>query len=342
MPQNNSTRNVYLDLFRFFLAFMIICIHLTGEVYSFFPLYRLSVPMFFMISGYFLYSNDSGRISKKASGFVRRSLTYMLVGILFYTVFEFICCLIDGTSVGWFFTTVFYEGNSPLFKFFIQNAPIPYYTVGAQIWFLIAMFVLSLLHFALVKLNKTGWYKVLVPLCFVIYYFFSGLMYIIQPHTDIPVRYMRNAWFLGIPSFGLGYLIAQFNWHKKSFYKYIYLALAVVLFLLQIPEHRLIARPNSAMEMYISGILSAMFFLQFFLGIKKADCKFFYNFIGKSAPFYIYILHMAVACVLSRFITYSSLMLKSAVVFLISFAIYETVFLLSKLIKHLFKNKSAA
>ena len=265
----------------------------------------------------------------------------MLIGIAFYTIYEFIFCLIDKTSVGWFFTTIFYEGNSPLFHFFILNAPIPYYTVGAQIWFLIAMFVLSLVHFLLVKLQKTNLYKVLVPICFAIYFFFSGFMYIVQPHTDIPVRYMRNAWFLGLPTFGLGYLIAQKDWHKKSWYKYIYLALALLFFVLQVLENRLIARENSNMEMYITGVISAVCFLQFFMGIQKADCKFFYAWIGKSAPFYIYILHMGVACVLARFVAFSSLMLKSAVVFLLSFAIYEMAFLLVKFIKRVIQKRKS-
>ena len=333
MPKVEKGRNVYLDIFRFFLAFMIICIHLTDKEYDFYPLYRLSVPMFFMISGYFIYTTNLQKAEKKAGGFVRRSAMYMLIGIAFYTAYEFISCLCSGTSVGWFFTTIFYEGNSPLFKFFILNAPIPYYTVGAQIWFLIALFVLSLVHLLLVKLQKTDLYKVLVPVCFAIYFFFSGFMYIIQPHTDIPIRYMRNAWFFGIPTFGLGYLIARWDWHKKSWYKYIYLVLAMVFFALQIWENQLIARENSGLEMYITGVISAVFFLQFFLGIQKADCKFFYTWIGKSAPFYIYILHMGVACTLSSIHAFPNLMVKSAAVFLIAFSIYEVFFLIGKLSK---------
>ena len=204
MQETKKGRNVYLDLFRFFLAFMIICIRLTIETYDFFPLYRLAVPMFFMISGYFLYTKDVEKQKHKSVGFIRRSAKYMLIGIAFYTVYEFIFCLIDETSIGWFFTTILYEGDSPLFEFFFLNAPIPYYTVGAQIWFLIAMFVLSLIHFLLVKLQKTSWYKVLVPVCFAIYFFFSGFMYIVQPKTDIPIRYMRNAWFFWFTDFRVG------------------------------------------------------------------------------------------------------------------------------------------
>lgn len=318
---------------------MIICIHLTDKEYAFFPLYRLAVPMFFMISGYFLYCVDVQKKEKKSIAFIRRSGSYMLLSIAFYTVYEFAFCFIEQTSVGWFFTTIFYEGDSPLFKFLFLNAPIPYYTVGAQIWFLIALFVLSLVHFVLVKWNKTDLYKILVPVCFIIYFFFSGFMYIVQPHTDIPIRYMRNAWFFGLPTFGLGYIIAQRNWNKKGWYKYIYLILALTFFLLQIPENQLIARENSGLEMYMTGVISAVFFLQFFMGIQKSDCKFFYSWIGKSAPFYIYILHMAVAHASDYFIPFSNLMLKSIVVFFISFFIYEIIFLLFKFAKQFKKIK---
>jgi surface polysaccharide O-acyltransferase-like enzyme len=100
---------------------MIICIHLTGKQYDIYPLYRLSVPMFFMISGYFIYTTDRQKEEKKAKGFVRRSAMYILIGVAFYTAYEFVSCLLSGTSVGWFFTTIFYEGDSPLFKFFILN-----------------------------------------------------------------------------------------------------------------------------------------------------------------------------------------------------------------------------
>ena len=59
MEQATNKRNVYLDLFKYFLSFLVIAIHLTGEYYSHFPLYRLAVAMFFLISGYFNYSPDN-------------------------------------------------------------------------------------------------------------------------------------------------------------------------------------------------------------------------------------------------------------------------------------------
>ncbi len=323
MEKRAGQRCVYLDLFKYFLCYLVIAIHLTHETYSFFPLYRLAVPMFFIISGYFNYCKDSECRLPRAIGFIHRTLRYLFIGFAIYIVFDFVGCLIDGKGVGYYFTTLFYEDF--LLEFVFLNRPITY--TGAQLWFLIALFMVSLVHFALVRFNKLGYYKIIVPVCYLIYFFFAGYMYLVQD-TDMPIRYTRNAWFFGLPCFGVGYLVAGINFHKKSWYKYIYLALGVACFFLQIFEDRLLRRENTSLEMYVTGVLAAVFLLLFFLGIKNADCPLYYKLVGKNAPFYIYILHMAVSVVLSRFITFSALLVKCLAVLIVSFAIYEMVYLL--------------
>ena len=131
--EKNSSRNVFLDLFKLFLCFLVISIHVLNKTYSHYPLYRIAVPMFFMISGYFLYDKDHEKMKNKGLNFIKRSAKYLIIGTLIYTIFELICCIKDGTSIGWFFTTLFYEGNDIIFNFFIFNAPLPYYTVGGAV-----------------------------------------------------------------------------------------------------------------------------------------------------------------------------------------------------------------
>ena len=150
----------------------------------------------------------------------------------------------------------------------------------------------------------------------------------------MPIRYTRNAWFFGLPNFALGFTLAKFNFHKRSWYKYIYLVIGVLFYFLQVSEYKIIRTENISLEMYVSSVLSAMFLLQFFVGIKRADCRFYYKWVGKNGPFYVYIFHMAVAVVLSKFFSFPNLMLKCAVVLAVSFAIYETVYLLSLLRRH--------
>lgn len=337
MEKLSRTRNVYLDLFKFFLCFLVIAIHLTGEHYSYFPLYRLAVPMFFMISGYFNYSADAQSQEKRSLIFIKRTSRYMIIGFLVYIVFDFIMCYVDGKGVGYYFTTLFYEDF--LLEFLILNRPITY--TGAQLWFLIALFVISLVHYALVRFNKLHYYRIIIPVCYAIYFFFAGYMYLLQ-NTDMPVRYTRNAWFFGLPNFALGYTLAKYPLHKKSWYKYVYLVLGILFFVLQINEYELVKADNINLEMYVSSVLSAVFLLLFFLGIKRSDCPMFYKVVGKSSPFYIYIFHMAVSVVLSKIFVFPNLMLKSAVVLFASFAIYELGYLISLAYKHYKGNNSIA
>lgn len=328
-------RNVYLDLFKFFLCFLVIAIHLAGESYTHFPLYRLAVPMFFIISGYFNYTADVTHLEKKSLAFIKRTAKYMIVGFLIYIVFDFFMCYVEGRGVGYYFTTLFYEDF--LFEFLFLNRPITY--TGAQLWFLIALFVVSLIHYGLVKIKKLHYYKIIIPVCYAIYFFFAGYMYLLQD-TDMPIRYTRNAWFFGLPNFALGFTLAKYNFHKKNWYKYVYLALGVLFFFLQIGEYNIVMTENISLEMYVSSVLSAVFLLQFFLGIKRADCRFYYKWIGKNASYYVYILHMAVAVVLSKFFSFSNLLFKCLVVLAVSFAIYEVGYLLSLLHKYVKAKKT--
>ena len=149
----------------------------------------------------------------------------------------------------------------------------------------------------------------------------------------MPIRYTRNALFFGLPNFALGFMLRKINFHKKSWYKYLYLALGIIFFFLQVAEYNLIKTENISLEMYFSSVLSAVFLLQFFIGIKNTNCPFYYKWFGKNGPFYVYILHMAVSVVLSRIITFDNLLLKSFVVLLVSFLIYEITYLLYLLFK---------
>lgn len=317
-----SRRNLWLDLFKLFLSFLVICIHFIGNTYWHYPIYRLAVPTFFMISGYFLYSKDENKRIDKAKQFIKRTFKYLLIGFGIYIVYDFIMCYIDGKGVGYYFTTLFYQDF--LFEFFFLNRPITY--SGYQLWFLIALLTLSLIHFSVLKFKKEKWYYLAIPICLVIYLFFSGYMHLFQ-ETDMPIRYTRNAWFMGLPLFSIGYITAQYDFHKKAWYKYLYLGLGIFFFFFQTIERYLVG-----MEMYISTVLSATFLLQFFISLKPVKADWFYKWFGKSMYFYIYIFHVAVGITLGRIFDYSNLYVKAIGTFIICVVLYECCYLIYHLI----------
>lgn len=323
-------RNLWLDLFKLLLCWMIISIHFVWETYPYHPVYRLAVPMYFTISGYFNYRQDPRNRQVGAIRFIGRCWKYMLLGFGFYIVFDFILCYVDGHGVGYYFTTLFYENF--WFDFVFLNVPITY--SGAQLWFLIALLIVSLVHYALVRFHKEHWYRYIVPACLTIQLFFGGYMHLFQ-YTDMPIRYTRNAWFMGLPFFGLGYLLAQYDFHKKSWYKYLYLILGILFFLLQIPEHRLVKT-----EVYASTIPATAFLLLFFLGLPSPKGTFYYNWFGKEMSFYIYVLHMAVGIVVGRLFDFSNLFLRSIVILVVCIAVYEVFFLSYKAYCRFFPEKN--
>ncbi len=320
-----NKRNLWLDLFKIFLAWLVICIHFVYENYSYYPLYRLAVPMFFMISGYFVYTNDSNKLLEKAKISIKRSFKYMLIGFGIYIIYDFVMCYINGNGVGYYFTTLFYQRF--IFEFVFLNQPITY--SGYQLWFLIALFVISITHYLIIKYQKQKYYYFIIPFGILIYLFFSGYMHLFQ-YTDMPIRYTRNAWFFGLPLFGIGFNLAKFNFHKKNWYKYIYLILGLFFFFFQIKESELVV-----MEMYVSTILASIFLLEFFLGLKSPKADWFYKWFGKNISFYIYIFHVAVGLTINRLFNIENLNLKSLIILIISFSIYEICHLVHKLYSYL-------
>lgn len=321
-------RNLWLDLFKLCMCWMIISIHFVWKTYPYHPIYRLAVPLFFAISGYFNYRKDPAAAEAGARKFIYRSLKYMVIGFAFYIVFDFIMCYVDSNGVGYYFTTLFYENF--LFDFLFLNVPITY--SGAQLWFLIALFVVSLVHYGIVRFGKEKWYRYIVPATLAIQLFFGGYMRVFQ-YTDMPIRYTRNAWFMGLPFFGLGYLLAQFDLHKKRWYKWLYLLLGILFFLLQIPEHSIVQT-----EVYASTVPATVFILLFFTGLPSPKANFYYKWFGKSMPFYVYILHMAVGIVIGRLFTFQSLFVRSIVILLVSIGVYELCYLAGIAVRH-FKRK---
>ena len=108
----------------------------------------------------------------------------------------------------------------------------------------------------------------------------------------------------------------------------LYLGLGIFFFFFQIIDAR-----GLILEMYPSSVLASVFLIQFFLGLKPTKSNFYYKWFGKNMPFYIYILHTAVARIIPKDSGLTNTYLKAILVFIMSFIIYEILYLLLKLYK---------
>ena len=328
LKTETQKRNIWLDLFKLVLCWLVVCIHFAGNHYAHHPLYRVAVPTFFIISGYFLYKKEDDKRLQSAKNFVKRSAAYMLFGLGFYLVYGFVICFIDKTSPSEYFTSLYF--NDIVRNFLILNCnPLK---DAYHLWFIIALFTVSVFHFLLVKFKKEKWYFWIVPLCIGVHLFFNG--YVKYCGGDpVSLIYTRNALFFGLPMCGLGYLLAQYNFHKKKWLKFLYLALGLAFFYLQTVEGNLLE-----LELYLSSIFSAVFLFLFFMDLKPVKADWYYTYIGKSAHFYIYIIHLAVGKRFEKLITINHIYLKCFAVFAVSLVLYEICFLMVKLVKYLYEN----
>ena len=331
-------RNVYIDLFRYVLSFLVICIHISYTVFdfNFLPICRLAVPMFFVISGYFAFSKDKDRELAKAKTSMKRNLQYFAIVFVIYFIFYDIVKLLKGTIT---LKNYFYKlfNVNMLFDFFFFNKP----TFGSQVmWFVLALFVLSIFHYLICKTNKQKLYYVLLPVCLMVYF--------VMFSQKVDIWYIRNWLFCGLPCFLAGYFAKAFietKENKKTLFGILEIVCAIGFLCLGFLEDKIF--PSSAY--YLSSILSAVCFLYFFdflnnLGKNEEACnegkfnKFFYNWIGDKGAFYIYIIHVFFDIYLSEVLPINFGL--NVLVFVLSFAVYEMFFLAVKFTKHLIKKKS--
>ena len=199
-------------------------------------------------------------------------------------------------------------------------------------WFLIALFVVSLIHYGLVKFKLLKIYPFIVIFTLLIHFIFNGYVPYFK-ELDVSLYYLRNALFMGLPLFGIGYLMAHINFHPKWWLKYAYLGLGISFFFLQILD-----ADGRILEMYPTSILAGIFLLQFLLGLKSVNCDRYYKWFGKNMYFYIYLLHVLVGYSLTKLFNLDNSYYKALIVLLISFAIYECIYLFTLLFKKLINN----
>ena len=340
MKKQTEQRNLYLDLVKLVLAFFVVGIHFeaielgTGK---FLPLFRMAVPMFFMISGYFLYSDNNEKQLANAKRFLLNTLKYLGIAFIIYFIYSSIMVLITSNDITAYFINLF--GNYFAEDYLLLDTPM---TSSYHLWFLITLAAVACMHYSFIKFNRTRLYYFIVPVCLFVFFFLGGYIQFFPIGAEIAnldisrnVLYLhlyRNSIFMGLPMVALGYIIHKAKFlNSKPWLKWLYLGLGILFFGLQYLESRLLT-----MECYISSALCAAFLLMFFTNLKCKFGKFYYKYIGKEAPLYIYILHLGVGKCLTYYFNIPQ-SLRVITIYVATFAIYEIAYLICMLAKYLFK-----
>ena len=272
-----------IDLLKFLCAFMVIYIHANIKnqfgncLYSF---CRIAVPIFFMISGYFLYNHES-KISLK----IKKNLKLLFFSEIFYIFFELMKIPFGKSSIMLIVTRIFD------LKFLLTNIG----EIGGHLWFIRALIYLYFLHLILQKIKIND--KVIIFLCMLFLLTdsitFKYLPLIINKSFNIDIVEPISK-FIGTAfvSFYLGYFSnIYFKFNKK-----INIILCFLLFFLNIIEIFTLKDKNLLFNL----ITTIPFAFSVFLLFKNIDIKD--NLFSKLGRLYsgdIYIYHIFILSILN-------------------------------------------
>ena len=276
-----NERNYAFDVLKFFMATFVVFIHVPTPYYNILdPIYRCAVPVFFIISGYFLYSEDSQiifqeRILKNINKVTKICLWATLLYIPFTIYSEK--------------TFVIVNFHKLLKWIFFNDCPI-----GFHLWYIYAyLYVLFILYFV----NKYYAIKkifILIPFL-LIFDLVLGKYSLLIWNGEISFIFLRNYLFVGLPYVLIGCLIKDFKYNIPQKAK-TYFLLLIIFGITSILEQTLLnsINCNSYRNHYISTTPLSVFLILYALS-KTIPKPNIISILGERYSLYIsFILFVAI------------------------------------------------
>lgn len=138
-------RNKTIDGFRLIAAFLVVCIHagMPGLGVVLTPFYKIAVPFFFMISGFYLYDDDRESMNRKIIKLMKRIFLIWFQATIIYAVVTYFCFPEDWLNQAMLFCQA---------KFWLLNiAPF-----NSVLWYLLAYLYSLLLIYVINKLTNVS------------------------------------------------------------------------------------------------------------------------------------------------------------------------------------------
>lgn len=285
---STSQRMGQIDALKAICAFLVVCIHAPfpkpiGQWVS--TLARIAVPIFFMITGYFYIDTINCKSERKQ---LIKVIRLIILANLVYVVWDFCLAIItdDISSFVDRFTVI-----NLLSFIFLNESPM-----SGHLWYLGALlYALLIIELAdRVHLRKVLYLMTpVLLLCDLVFGKYSIAIW----SGELPVIFVRNYLFVGLPNIVIGMLIKEGlgrNITKKA------LAGLIVLFTLtSLAEYFLLTSMNIATtrEHYFSTNLLAITVVLF--SLKCEHPNQFLSSIGQKYSLWLYIIHPIFAICIS-------------------------------------------
>lgn len=284
---DSKSRLKGIDVLRIICAFLVVCIHCNGYLYKDYimPLARTAVPVFFIISGYFLYNDIMDVVKKRVLSSIKKISVIFILSTILYSIYALIISI--NTQQYGVFGNI---GLWKLFVFIVNSSPLlfPY---DFHLWFLIAL-IEGMCFFYLIEnqINNKIWMFVIISLILLhLNPIFNPIkINILNKFLSVP---FRPVLFQSLPCLIIGYVIARY---KLRLNKKCHLFLFCLLMIFSWYEY------NSSVEneiMYSTPLFSIVIFLFF----KDLSSKYNNSPIihimakmGQDASLHVYIVHVIV------------------------------------------------
>lgn len=318
-----KSRNMSLDVLKLIASYVVVFIHfkfsgLTGDIVD--ALARFAVPVFFMISGYFAYSNSTEKLISKMKNIIK---IYFL-GAVIYICFYGILTLCDSGIKAAIWYGISYFNPVFIFKFVVFNLP----KSSEHLWFLVALIYVYGLHYFVVKWKIKDCVYLWIGVVLLAIHLLLGVG-LSSMGIVIPICVIRNFLFMGYPFYCIGMLIRKNEdlVHKKITYKR-----AMILILIGVIETVISYFICGGNELYIGSVLVAVALL--IISLKTKNIQINEKIIKLSQTSTgIYLIHIVVGYSLERIVTADMPMVKNVLPVLVCIITTFIVLLNEKLKK---------
>lgn len=192
---NTALRKDSFDTLKFLLAFLVVFQH-TGFTGDFglgcMAVARITVPLFFMITGYYLPTMPDDKFKKHFYKIVYLTV----ISTFFYSVFDYTRSIFGESSFNWFSQTFDLKNVT---RWLLLNSTD--HIIAYHLWYFYAIIYVLIIIYIAKKNNKMGFLFKVMPFLILGHYLinnFSGIYY-------------RNFLFSGLPHVLLGYVFRVYE-----------------------------------------------------------------------------------------------------------------------------------
>ena len=272
-------RNYSLNILKGVCCILIVFNHckfpgITGNLIENYA--RIGVPVFFMISGFFVSNNDKLKVNKK----IVKTMMMLIYSCLFWLIYNILrFYFIDNAQLFTYLNNLI--NIKTIGKFILLNEN-PFW---GHLWFINALLYCYIYQYIIIKFNKQKKVEIIekvLAICLLIFYIIINIIIIKDDLSNIYL--IRNFIFMGIPFFCIGKHINV----NKIYFEKIKILIIIVLFILLNIEILLYRS-----ELYISSIFLSIYLFKLCLKNPNNYNKLL-DYIGDKISMYVYILHPAI------------------------------------------------